>query len=140
VSTFVVDASIAIKWFLTEPYDESALRLLTGGHTLSAPDLIYSEVANILWKRVRRDEMSEVEATCTLQGLGAIPLLISELWPLVVSALAIACRTQRSAYDSLYLALAVREKCQLVTADRKLYNAIRDGPLSKFVVWVENIP
>ena len=30
-------------------------------------------------------------------------------------------------YDSLYLALALREECQLVTADERLYNALREA-------------
>lgn len=139
MTPFVVDASVAIKWFVEEIHDEAALRLLTRGHSLMAPDLIYSEVGNILWKRVRRKEMSEVEATATLQAMGAVMLQVSPSWPLAVSALEIACQTQRSVYDSLYLALAIREKCELVTADEKMYNALHGGPLTKYVRWVEEV-
>jgi predicted nucleic acid-binding protein len=44
----------------------------------------------------------------------------------------------RSFYDGLYVALAARAGCPLVTADRKLYNSLRDGDLAESLIWVEN--
>ena len=52
----------------------------------------------------------------------------------------IACDSDRSAYDSLYLALAVVQQCQAVTADRKLYNALQGGPLASSIRWIEDEP
>jgi predicted nucleic acid-binding protein len=67
-----------------------------------APDLLVPEVADILWKRVRRQEISDEEAAATVQALGALPLQVSASWPLILLALEIACRTQGTVYDSLY--------------------------------------
>jgi len=53
------------------------------------------------------------------------------------AALDIAMRTGRTVYDSLYVALAVQMDCRLVTADEKLYNALKDGPLGDRIFWVE---
>jgi hypothetical protein len=39
----VVDASVAINWFLPDIHSDAALRLLVGQHTLHVPDLIFSE-------------------------------------------------------------------------------------------------
>jgi predicted nucleic acid-binding protein len=139
-SRFVVDASVAVKWFLPEVHDAHARRLLAPGIERLAPDLIFPEVGNILWKRVRAEQITEAEADATLRALGALPLVVAPSWPLVVPALAIACPTDRSVYDSLYLALAVREGAPLVTADAKLYNALRGGPLAPSLLWVEDIP
>ncbi len=44
----------------------------------------------------------------------------------------------RSIYDSLYVALALRERCKLVTADRRLYNALSLA-FSDTMLWVEDI-
>jgi predicted nucleic acid-binding protein len=48
----VIDASVAIKWFVEEPDAPAAHRLLeahaTGETTLVAPDLIVYEVSNVL--------------------------------------------------------------------------------------------
>jgi predicted nucleic acid-binding protein len=139
VSRFVVDASVAVKWFLSEVHADAALPLLTGGHALLVPDLLFPEVANILWKRIGRGEMTDAQAAAILQTLGSLPLQVSASWPLALLALEIACGTRRTVYDSLYLALAVRENCPMVTADRKLYDMIRIGPLSPHIVWVEDV-
>jgi hypothetical protein len=56
---------------------------------------------------------------------------------LLEAALDIAMRTGRMVYDSLYVALAVQMDCRLVTANEKLYNALKDGPLGPRILWVE---
>ena len=48
MTRYVIDASVAIKWYLPEPDDDKARLLLVGGHDLLAPDLMLIEVSNIL--------------------------------------------------------------------------------------------
>lgn len=48
----VVDASVAVKWFLVEPGDREALALLDAAESLVAPELIVAEVVNVVWKRL----------------------------------------------------------------------------------------
>lgn len=48
----------------------------------------------------------------------------------------IAMDTERSVYDCLYLALAEREGCRFVTADRRLFNAVRESPIGRVLHWV----
>jgi predicted nucleic acid-binding protein len=140
MSRFVVDANVAIKWYLPEVHDAPARRLLTGAHELLAPDLIYSEVGNILWKRFRAGEMTEEEVEAVMHSFGALPLAITPSWPLVLPAMTIACQTDRSVYDSLYLALAIREGVPMVTADEKFTNALKTTPIASSLLWVEDIP
>jgi predicted nucleic acid-binding protein len=139
VRSIVPDASIAIKWFLPEIHAEAARRLLGRGWRLLVPDLLYAEFTNILWKRVRRAEMSEAEAAAMLRALELMQLETHPSWTLAPLALEIACRLDRSAYDSLYTALAVREQAILVTADRKLYDALQSTPLTSHLCWVEDV-
>jgi predicted nucleic acid-binding protein len=53
---YVIDASVAAKWFFAESHSAEAGLLLTnlrlGSVRLSAPDLLLAEMGNILWKRV----------------------------------------------------------------------------------------
>lgn len=140
MSNFVVDSSVAVKWFLPEDHTDAASRLLSGNHRLMVPDLLYAEVANVLWKRVGRGEMEEGQASITLQQLDALLLEVHPSWSLNLLALEIACRTGRTAYDSLYIALAVREQAELVTADRRLYNSLQGYGFAALLRWTEDVP
>jgi predicted nucleic acid-binding protein len=140
VSHFVVDASVAIKWFLPEVHGEAALRLLEDDHNLLVPDLLFPEIGNALWKRVRRGEATPEEANATLEAFVSLPLEVYPSPPLLPPALEIACRVRRSVYDSLYLAVAVLRQCQMVTADRRFHNALKNGPFSANLLWVADIP
>ena len=54
----VVDASVAAKWFLPEIHSPAAERLLDPSIVLCAPDLIVPELGNIVWKKLRRNEIT----------------------------------------------------------------------------------
>ena len=140
MSLFVVDASVAIKWFLPENHSEAALRLLTQPHTLHAPDLIFSEFGNVLWKRVIRNEISKKEADAILEGLRTLNLQMQPSQALIPLALEIACGENRTVYDSLYLAAAIALQSPLITADARFFRALIKGPFSAHLLWVEDIP
>lgn len=137
----VIDASVAIKWYLTtEVHAEAANRLLRRGGQLLVPDLIFPEVGNIVWKHVHKGEITEQEALAVAYSLGHLGLLAFPSHSLVVPAVEIACRTGRTVYDCLYLALAIQEKSVIVTADEKFFHALQDTPYAVFLVWIGNIP
>ncbi|MCV3214210.1 type II toxin-antitoxin system VapC family toxin [Plectonema radiosum NIES-515] len=139
MSQYVLDASIAIKWFVPEVYSDAARLLLASDHTFLIPDFFYPEVGNVLWKRVRRGEDTADNARQTLTDLNAISLEVYLSQPLMPLALDIALETDRAVYDSLYLALAITQRCQMVTADEKFYNALSTSTYVSNLLWVENI-
>lgn len=55
---------------------------------------------------------------------------------LLDDAYKLAVTHDRTVYDSLYLALSLREDCQFVTADEKLANAI--GSSFPSILWIAN--
>lgn len=135
----VVDASVAAKWFIPEEHSEIALRLLNGDDELFAPDLLYAEFGNIVWKKQRRGELQVEQAKKAVLGLRAVPIRVHASKSLLDLALEIACALDRSVYDSLYLSLAVTKDSVLVTADRRLYNSLQGTVLEPRVMWVETI-
>ena len=58
---YVVDASVAIKWFVEEEHAVAARRVLADGYTLSAPDLVWLACGNILWKKIQHGELTAQE-------------------------------------------------------------------------------
>jgi predicted nucleic acid-binding protein len=131
--TRVVDASVAVKWFLDEPLREPARTLVASGEELLAPDLLIVEVANVLWKRSRRGEIEPGQALRGLKTLvTGIPVLFRGTG-LVGEAFALAARLDHPVYDCLYLALAVQEDTRVVTADRRLAEAVAGTDLQERV-------
>ncbi|MDF0668036.1 MAG: type II toxin-antitoxin system VapC family toxin [Nitrospira sp.] len=136
----VLDASIAVKWFADEIHDDAARRLLAERHELLAPELIYAEVANAFLKRWRRGEMSRESVDNAVVQFARAPLKTAATAGLLAAAWQIAMRHDRSVYDALYVALAASQSCPLVTADRKLFNALKDHAGVVHVLWVEDLP
>jgi predicted nucleic acid-binding protein len=133
MSTLVVDASVAAKWFLPEPDAPAALRLLDGRRRLAAPDLIYCEVGNIIWRLSARKLLSPDEASRMIEDFLSMPLEIYDSASVLPSALEIAITTKRTVYDSLYLALAIELDATVVTADHRWANALTTTPLARFI-------
>jgi predicted nucleic acid-binding protein len=135
----VVDASVAIKWYLPEQYSESAEKLMDDSYEFFAPDIIHSEIGNILWKRALKNEFSPDKALIIFDAFKSLPIEITNSHRIFETAFKIAYKIKRSFYDSLYIALAVKNNCRMVTADSKLYNALNDMALKKHVLWIEDI-
>jgi predicted nucleic acid-binding protein len=135
----VVDASVAIKWFVEEVHAEAARCLLADVYRLYAPDLLWPESGNILWKKVQRGELTVPEARLIREGLERQPLTISLSRLIFEPALEIALDTGRTVYDSCYIALAMLHESPLVTADQRLFNALRQTDYRPHLLWVEEL-
>jgi predicted nucleic acid-binding protein len=124
VSVFVVDASVVIKWFLPEIHSDAALQLLAGAHQYMAPDLLFPEVGNVVWKKVRRGELSAEDGQRLAADLATVAVETVPSRALMSDAVALALATGVTAYDATYLALAIRLQTLLITADERLQQAV----------------
>jgi predicted nucleic acid-binding protein len=118
VSDLVIDASVAVKWVIDEEGTTEALALR--GRALAAPDLLIAECANILWKKVRRNELSEQEAVFAAGLLARADIELMAMRPYLEAAVRIAVALDHPAYDCIYIALAEAEGLRFVTADMSL--------------------
>jgi predicted nucleic acid-binding protein len=131
VTTFVIDASVAVKWFLPssqEQYSENAFALLkryvAGQVRFVVPDLFWAEFGNICWKAVRQGRWSQKDAHTAVSGTKRRNFPTVSTLVLLEDAIATATAFDRSVYDSLYIALALTMKSEFVTADERLANAV----------------
>jgi predicted nucleic acid-binding protein len=136
MKAIVLDASVVAAAFFQEEHADRAHQLLAGQHVLHAPDLIYAELANVIWKRHSRGEIDHDEASNLLADFRSLPLQITPCGDLVEAAMELALRSGRSVYDCLYLALAVKTRSIMVTADKRLVNALAGAPLAKHIEWI----
>ena len=125
--TLVVDASVAVKFVVREAGCEAAQQLLARPDPLIAPDWLLAEAASALWKKVKRSELLFVHAE---RNLDLLPSFFQKLHPsvgLIAEAFQWSVRLRHPVYDCIYLALALREECGVVTADLKFHAALLRG-------------
>lgn len=116
----VLDTSAAANLVLATPQAESLATLLEGAHLVLAPTLMHSELANTLWKSVRFAGMSLDTALARYEEALS---LVDEFVPdaqLMHQAMQMAARHEHPVYDMVFLALAQRYACRLLSTDRKL--------------------
>jgi predicted nucleic acid-binding protein len=135
----VVDASVALKWFVNEEGSPEAAALLTRGDSLIAPDLIMPEVCNATWKMVRRDMMHPAQQFAAVSRLPSILDELVPTGPLASRAIVIATLLDHPAYDCFYLALVEQRSGTLVTADRRLIHRVADTLWSDMVTDLRTI-
>lgn len=125
--TFVVDASVAVKWFQTEEKSREALRLLNliqkGRIVVYLPQLFFVELVNVLTYKMPLSTLKVEAAIDTLfllkcrTGVVSSDLLKESHW--------LSRQFGISVYDACYVSLAKNLNCKLITADCKLKEKVK---------------
>jgi len=136
----VIDASVAIKWFVPEPLSNEAERLLDGGDVLFAPDFLLIEFGNIVWKKVRLGELGRADGEAALATLRAGPVGLIDTGPLVERALHLAHEIDHPLYDCLYLATAEAVAATVATADRRFFDRCLASSVESRIAWLGDWP
>ncbi len=137
---YVVDASVAAKWFLVEDYVDAARRLHHIRPALHVPAFFFLEFGHVVCKKHRRKEISLDEGLQMIQDLRRVPMQRHENEGLFAAALQHALAMPAGLYDCLYLSLATRLDCQFVTADRRFLRSIADTEYADHALWIEDLP
>lgn len=130
MSVLVVDASVVLKWFVPEIHGDAARRLLGAAHQFLSPDLLFPEVGNAIWKKVRRGELTAEEGQRLAADISSVAVETVSTRGLTIDAHALAVATGLTVYDAMYLALAVRLKTELITADDELSRTVAAHPMT----------
>ena len=136
--TLVVDASIALKWYLPESEAEAARQILVGDETLVAPELVVAEVCNGSWLAYRRREISAAQQSQIAQDIVHIFDRLEGLVHHASRAAAIARELDHSVYDCFYLAVSEALDAPLVTADGRLLARVVGTPFSARTFGLKN--
>jgi predicted nucleic acid-binding protein len=123
----VVDASVAVKWFVAEPDSVQAATIFAADRTLLAPEHALGEIGEVLVRLDRRGEIGREQlSAATRRVLWRLALTAAS--PMFLRATTIASDASVSVYDALYVAAAERWTIPLVTADARLAAALAATP------------
>lgn len=138
---YVLDASTALCWVLPRPNSGKAQQLRTdfqnAVHELIAPSVFSGEVASALTKAERQKLIAVGDARPLLGRVMRTPVM-HPYEPLLDRAVDISSQTRGGLYDCLYVALAEREGCELVTDDQKLIANLK--PQFPLIVPLASLP
>ncbi len=123
MATYVVDASIVIAYLITETYTLQARELFNPlrqpADQFWIPEFCLLECTNVLWKHVSFSGMPIETARQNVVDLLALPLAVIATDEFLASALMIALTNRLAVYDSVYVAMAKKLDCPLISVDQK---------------------
>jgi predicted nucleic acid-binding protein len=139
---YVLDSCVAFKTLLAEQDSDKAERLCedyqNNVHELLSPDVFAVELAHAITRAERQGRISPAEGARLLTDmLNRLPAMHASL-PLLPRAYHISSDARIGVYDCLYLALAEREGCELVTSDDKLIRKLQ--PRFPFILPLGSLP
>jgi len=127
MSKIVIDASSTLTWLFDEDDSAARAKSILDTHALVAPWLWRLEVTNAILVRERRKALTEAQASRLLQLIDELTIeLIGEPTTRTATGLAQTARPhQLSAYDAIYLDLAIRLGVPMFTRDNNLRAAAK---------------
>lgn len=129
---YVLDSNVALKWVLPEPDADKAVQVREdfrrGFTEFLSPDIFPVEVAHALARAERRGIIQPTEGWPKLVDVLTTPPVLHPYLPLLPRAFAIASTARIGVYDCLYVALAEREGCRVLTADDRLMKSLPSFP------------
>jgi predicted nucleic acid-binding protein len=135
---FVLDASVALAWFLDQPVASvasKARQALIDGSRALVPALWVFEIANGFVVAERRALITEPEANQSLAELDQLLVQAVDITSDIIPAprlLTLSRGFRLSAYDAAYLETAQRERLPLATLDQPLRAAATRAGIELF--------
>ena len=136
----VIDASVVIKFYVPEILSDRAQEVMSlvadGELMLLAPDLLYPETGNILWKKQRLHELTPDEVEEIVDAITSLPIKIEHSRQIMPLSVSIALQSGITVYDAMYVAVARIYETRMITADRRLVGALAKTEFKNNVQWL----
>jgi predicted nucleic acid-binding protein len=116
----VFDASALLPLITTTAHSAGATSLHQGAARPIAPTWALLEVSQALWKWARAEAIAAAQIEEKYETLTRLGVELVDATSYVSTALAIALARSHSVCDCLYVATALAERADLVTADTRL--------------------
>lgn len=133
MSSYVIDASFAIKWLLPEKGSDQAFSILDKSQLFYVPDLFLIETDSIITKKIRKRELDVSDASVLSSKIRKFPFVVIPYRNIFRFALELSSTMSISHYDACYLAVAIEQEGVLYTADIRMYNGLQSTPFNNYV-------
>jgi predicted nucleic acid-binding protein len=121
---YVVDTNVLVYYALrTVPFNDEVSALFSEPFELIVPDSWRSEFLSVVWQSIRFQVISMYHGLELLEETESLLDWSVPVWTLWREALVAAKEHNCSTYDTLFVALAERECCSLLTYDQELLAA-----------------
>lgn len=129
----VIDACVAIKWFLPEQNYVEAGEILSNHNRLIAPDLFQIELDSIVTKKVRQRLIETEDAYRIYEEIRNIPIQIISYSLISKLAFDLSVALPITQYDACYLAVAIEFNQKVVTADMRFFRGMQGTPFEHYI-------
>lgn len=132
MNSVVVDASVALKWFLKNEKDRDKARLLLrqfadGKIKFIMPTLWLYEIANAFKSTISQKMISKVTAKRYLKQVKDLDIVSVDFESIVDAAFNLSTKLDISIYDAAYVALSKSQNLPFYSADQKLLDKIPES-------------
>lgn len=129
----IIDACVAIKWFLPEINHEKAGVILRKHKKMIAPDLFYIEMDAIITKKVRQKLINSGDAYKIYNEIRNIPFEIIPYKMISKMAFDLSTSLSITQYDACYLSVAIEFDQPFYTADNRLIRTMNGTPFENYI-------
>jgi len=138
VNEFVIDASVAVKWFIPEKGTEKAHEVLEELIFFYAPNTFLTEIDSVLTKKVRIRDINIKEAFEKRQQFRKLPYKLIDYEQIEEFAFRLSTEFSITLLDATYLATAIDYDAKLYTADPRLSNGLSNTPFANYIKYIGN--
>lgn len=130
MKVIVADTSVLIRLYLPDGplplgFEDHMDSAWQGEAVITIPEIALAEVTQVIWKKQQAGIITENEADEILSAFLDLPLEIVGHKDLLTESLSLARSHHLTIYDCLFLALSIKLKAELITADKRLHNAFK---------------
>ncbi len=129
----VIDACVAIKWFIPEPGYQNAFEIIQSYSEFLAPELFLIEIDAILTKKVRKREIEVSEAHILFDEVRKLPFKLIHYGQIAKLSFELSATLPITLYDACYLSVALQFNEEVFTADHRFYRGISETPFKDYV-------
>lgn len=138
--SYIIDASVAAKWFFREDLHEESLLLLNLFQWITAPDCIHYEVCNVCKKKVDRREIALEHAQFVVANFPKHFNKTTASKIIIENSFNLSVELNHSPYDCFYLADAISKDFILVTADKEFVKKVEKSKWASSIMMLQKLP